>query len=225
MSTYGQTYLQIINAVLARLREASVSTISETTYSTFISKLVNQVKNEIERAYYWNALRDTYAVNTVSGTTSYTFTDAGPDAVVLNGWDTTTPRQLRRGTNAQFDAWYFGVTAANIQQGPPEWYIPAGISADYDLKIDVWPKPNSIVALSFNIYKPQADLSDATDVALVPQDVLIEEIVARAMVERGDEMAPKPGQPGETFIMRDLLTAAIAREAGHDDTETDWVVE
>lgn len=44
------------------------------------------------------------------------------------------------------------------------------------------------------------------------------------MIERGDEMAPKP-QPGETFIMRDLLSAAVAREAGHDDYENDWVPE
>ena len=34
-----------------------------------------------------------------------------------------------------------------------------------------------------------------------------------------------PAQPGETFIMRDLLSAAIAREAGHDDYENDWVPE
>jgi hypothetical protein len=224
MSTYGKTYLQIVNAVLARLREAAVATVSETTYSTLISGLVNQVRNEIERAYYWNALRDTYSVATVSGTTSYAFTGAGPDAVVLNGWDLTTPRQLTRGTNAQFDLWYFGVTAANIQTGNPEYYIPAGVSVGADVKIDVWPKPNAIVTLSFNIYKPQADLSAGGDVALVPQDVLIEEVLARAMVERGDEMAPKPVS-GETFIMRDLLASAIAREAGHDDDETGWVVE
>lgn len=225
MTTYGQTYLQIVNTVLARMREASVSTVSETTYSTFISKLVNQVKTEIEQAYYWNALRDTYAVNTVDGTTSYTFTGAGPDAVVLDGWNTTTPIKLKRGTNAQFNVWYFGVAAANIQTGPTTHFIPAGVSADYDLKIDVWPKPDATVyALSFNIYKPQADLSAGSDVALVPQNVLIEEVIARAMIERGDEMAPKP-QPGETFIMRDLLSAAVAREAGHDDDEMDWVAE
>lgn len=225
MTTYGQSYLQLVNTILARLREASVSTVTETTYSTFISKLVNQVKHEIEQAYYWNALRDTYSVNTVDGTTSYTFTGAGPDATVLDGWNTTTPIKLKRGTNAQFNSWYFGVASANIQTGPTTHFIPAGVSADYDLKIDVWPKPDSTVyALYFNIYKPQADLSDAADVALVPQNLLIEEVIARAMVERGDDMAPKPAQ-GETFILKDLLSATIAREAGHDDYENDWVPE
>lgn len=224
MATSGQTYLQIVNIVLARMRESSVSTVSETLYSTFISKLVNQVKSEMEQAYYWNVLRDTYAVATVADTTSYTFTGAGPEAIVLNGWDLTSPRQLRRGTNAEFDAWYFGVAAADIQTGAPTHYIPAGVSADYDLKVDVYPKPDAVYNLSFNIYKPQADLSAGGDVALVPQSVLIEETIARAMVERGDEMAPKP-RPGETFIHTHLLATAISREAGHDDTENDWVAD
>lgn len=224
MATYGKTYLQIVNLILKRMREATVATVTETTYSTFLADLVNQVKAEIEQAFPWNAMRDTYAINTVVGTTSYAFTGAGPEAVVISGWDTTSQRQIRRGTNAEFDAHFFGVSSANIQSGPPEKFIPAGISADYDLKIDLWPKPDAIYALQFNVYKLQDDLSDGGDVPLVPQNVLIEELIARAMVERGDETAPRP-QPGETFILKDLLASAISREAGHDDDEQNWVPE
>ena len=90
------------------------------------------------------------------------------------------------------------------------------------VKVDIWPKPDAVYAMMFNVYVGQDDLSAGTDVALVPQNVLIEETLARAMIERGDEMAPKP-QPGETFIMRDLLAAAVAREAGHDDSDMDWM--
>lgn len=226
MSAYGLTFLQIVNRVLSRMREATVASNTETTYSTFIGTLVNQVKAEIEAAYYWNALRDTYAVTTVDQTTSYTFTGAGPDAVVLAGWNTTSPRRLTRGTNEQFDAWYFGTT--DIQTGSVTHYIPAGVSADYYLKIDCWPKPvtgsGAGESLKFQIYKPQADLSADGDIALVPQSVLIEEVIARALNERGDESAPKP-KPGETFIMSDLLASAVAREADHDPYEHDWTAE
>lgn len=222
MSTYGLTYLEIVNRVLSRLREATVATVSETIYSTFIGTLVNQVKSEMEQAYYWNALRDTYAVNTVVGTTSYAFTGAGPEAVVLEGWNTTAPGQMKRGTNADFNSYFFGTTS--VQTGMVEQFLPAGVSADYDLKVDVWPSPDSIQALKFNIYKPQADLSDGGDIPLVPQSVLIEETIARALNERGDESAAKP-QPGQTFIMVELLSSAISREAGQDDTEMDWVPE
>jgi hypothetical protein len=222
MTTYGETYLELVNIVLARMREGSVATVSETTYSTFISKLVNQVKTEIEQAYQWNALRDTFAVATETGTTSYSFTDAGPEAVVIDGWDTTSQHRLKRGTNKQFNTWFFGTSS--VQTGPPRYFIPAGVSAAYDLKVDVWPEPDGVYDLSFNVYKTQPDLSAGADVTLVPQSVLIEEVVARAMVERGDEAAPKP-QQGETFILRDLLASAIAREAGHDPYELDWCAE
>lgn len=223
MASFGLTWLQIVNRVLARLREGSVATVSETTYSTFVGALVNQVKSEIEQAYYWNALRDTYEILTVDGTTSYSFTGAGSEAVVLEGWNTTQQGQLKRGTNAEFNAWYFGTT--DVQTGPTTHFIPAGVSADYDLKIDVYPEPDSEVqTLKFNIYKPQADLSADGDIALVPQSVLIEETIARAMNERGDDAAPKP-QPGETFILKDLLASAVAREAGQDDDEMDWVAD
>jgi len=221
MATHGQSYLDIVNLVLVRMREATVATVSETTYSTFISKLVNQVKTEIEQAFYWHALRDTFSVNTVVDTTSYTFTGAGPEAAVISAWDTTSGRQLKRGTNAQFDVLFFGVPVASIQTGAPQYYVPAGISAGYDVKVDIWPKPDAVYALMFNVYVGQDDLSAGTDVALVPQNVLIEETLARAMIERGDEIAPKP-QSGDTFVLRDLLAAAVARESGHDEDEMDW---
>jgi hypothetical protein len=71
---------------------------------------------------------------------------------------------------------------------------------------------------------PQDDLAANGTVPLVPQNVLIEETIARALNERGDETAPKPA-PGETFIMQDLLDGAIASDGGYDDSETDWTVE
>jgi hypothetical protein len=224
MATYGKTYLQLTNLVLERMREGTVATVTENLYSTLISRLINQVKNEIEQAFYWNALRDTYSINTVADTTSYTFTDAGPEAVVISAWDTTSQNQLKRGTNAQFDLFYFGVSSGNIRTGAPTHYLPAGVSTDYDLRIDLLPKPDAVYALQVNVYKPQDDLSAGGDVPLIPQGVLVEEVVARLMNERGDEAAPK-AQPGDTFIMRDLLSAAIAREAGHDDSEMDWETE
>ncbi len=219
-----QTWLQLTNECLKRMREGTVSAVSETTYSTLVGALVNQVKREIERAYYWNALRDTYSITTSDGVSSYGFTGAGPNAVVIDGWNTSTPGGITRGTNADFNAYFFGVTTAQTGSSV-EQFIPTGVTADYDLKIDVWPVPEATAqTLKFNLYVPQADLSADADVPLVPQDVLIEETIARLKVERGDDDAPKP-LPGETFILKDLLAAAVAREGGHDDDETTWVVE
>lgn len=215
-----QNYLAIVNEVLKRMREASVATISETTYSTFVGALVNQVKREIERAYYWNALRDTYSITTSNGVSSYGFTGSGPLAVVVDAWNTSAPGPITKGTSYDFNNKFFNTDA--VQTGTVTEYVPTGVTADYDLKVDVWPVPETTAqTLVFNIYAPQADLSASADVPLIPQDVLIEETIARAMVERGDDSAPRP-QPGETFILKDLLAQAVAAEAGDDDDEMTW---
>ncbi len=220
-----QTYIQVVNEVLARLREASVTTVSDTTYSTYLSKLVNQVKREMERAYPWNALRDTFTITTSNGISSYGFTGAGPNAWVIDAWNSTALGPITKSTSYDFNNKFFNT--ASVQTGSVEQYVPTGVTANYDLKCDVWPVPQTTAqTLTFNLYVPQSDLSAGADVPLVPQDVLIEETIARAMVERGDDSAPKP-QPGETFILKDLLSQAVAREAGMagDATETDWTPE
>jgi hypothetical protein len=222
MATHGLTFLQIINRVLSRLRESSVAAYNTTDYSTHIGNVVNAVKAEIEAAWKWNALRDTYEVSTTQGVTSYALTDAG-DCLILSAWNTTSSVQLLRGTNREFDRYFFG-SGATIPQGIPCKYLPAGLDENYDRKIDIYPAPSGVFTLKLNVSKQQADLAADGDIPLVPQPLLIEETIARLLVERGDENAPRP-LPGETFILRDLLAQEIAREVGHDDSETDWVVE
>ncbi len=51
------TYLQIVNKVLVRLREDTVATVVENSYSTLIGALVNRVKTEMEDTWRWHALR------------------------------------------------------------------------------------------------------------------------------------------------------------------------
>ena len=223
MSASGLTFLQVVNRVLGRLREGSVAANAETAYSTFIGTLVNEVKSEIEDAYYWNSLRDTFSVTAVAGTTNYVLTNARAHSAILDGWNTTNPGPLTRGTNAGFNDKFFGTTT--VATGSVQQYLPAGVDANHDLRVDIWPNPSSTNILKFNVFVPQAELSADATVALVPQSLLIEEVIARARVERGDEDAPRP-QPGETFICKDLLQSAISREAAHDGNELlDWQVE
>ena len=44
------TYLQLVNAVMRRLRESEVTSVSQNTYSALIGELVNQSKRYIENA-------------------------------------------------------------------------------------------------------------------------------------------------------------------------------
>ena len=58
------TYLEMVNDVLARLRETSVSTVNQTPYSTLIGKFVNDSKRQIEDAYKWNVLATSITLTT-----------------------------------------------------------------------------------------------------------------------------------------------------------------
>jgi len=227
MSASGFTHLQIVNRVLARLRESSVAAYNTTEYSTLISALVNQVKAEIEEAYYWNSMRDTYTVNTSTGVIHYALTSAGSNAVVIDAWNTTTGYPLARGTNADFNRRFFGVGNAGVLTGPPTEFVPAGVDDNFDFCVDVWPQPTaSANVLKFNVYAPQADLTLDATVPLCPQNVLIEETIARAKAERGDDDAQQadPSSPSGKFIRTDLLASAVARESGHDPEEMTWIV-
>jgi hypothetical protein len=226
MAASGLTFLQIVNRVLERMRETAVGSYDSTDYSTMIAGMVNSVKSEIESSWQWHAMRDTYTVTCSDGVAQYALTDAGMAAKVIDAWNTTHGLQLCKGTVAGFNQKFFGVGSNSVQTGSPTQYLQAGLDASHDPVVDVWPVPATgyLDTLKFNVYTPQDDLAANGTVPLVPQNVLIEETIARALNERGDEMAPKPA-PGETFIMQDLLDTAIAMDGGYDDDEMDWRVE
>lgn len=213
------TYLQVVNKVLTRLRESTVATVTENAYSTLIGSIVNKVKTEIEDAWRWHALRDTYSVDCAIGTVSYVLTGSGPDAVIIDAWNASQERQMSPGTVSKFNERYFGTLTP--QTGNPTEYVIGGLDANYDLSIDVWPKPSATDVLKFNLYKPQAELSAGADVPLVPIAVLVEGAVTRAMAERGDDGGVQTQQ--QEALYRDLLASAIARDAGRDESELIWV--
>jgi hypothetical protein len=226
MATYGLTLLQIVNRVLRRLREEEVAAYNTTAYSTHITDVINQVKNEIEASWYWHALRDTFSVPCTDQVSHYALTNAGANAEIIDGWNTATGQQLARGTNRSFNSKFFGTGSSAIQTGSPTEFLPAGVDTNLDLAVDVWPIPVTgyLDTLKFNVYVPQDDLAASATVPLVPQEVLIEETIARMLVERGEEGA-QPAAPGDTFLRRDLLAAAILRDGGTDATEWDWETE
>jgi hypothetical protein len=222
MAASGLTFLQIVNRVLARLRETAVATFNETDYSSHVAQVVNQVKTEIEDAWQWYALRDSYTVSAVNPTISYALTGTGMNAVVMSAWNRTHGLELEKAPNAELDRTYFGTpTGQTVPTGAVSKYVQNGLDDDFDIKVDIAPPPDTTQALLFNVYVPQADLAADATVPLVPQNLLIEETIARMQVEKGDEEAQRPLE-GETFIKQDLLDTAISRDQGVDPTEQDW---
>ena len=71
------TYLDLVNDVLVRLREAQVASVSQNTYSALIGKLVNDAKREVEDSWNWDTLRNTISFTTQQGTFNYNLANAG----------------------------------------------------------------------------------------------------------------------------------------------------
>jgi hypothetical protein len=218
MAAFGQTRLQIVNAALARLRETEVATTSSTTYANLIAKMLNSVKSEIETAWTWRDLRDTYEITATPGTTTYALTSSGQHARVLDMYNTTIPKKMTLGTFADFNKKFFAVSA--VQTGDPTEYLPGGLDNNYDLQVDIWPEPVTTNTLKANLYIPQNDPTADATVLLIPNQVLIEGIIAYALAERGDDNGTAAQDQMARY--RTMLSDAVAWEVGRDPSEQDW---
>jgi len=220
MPAVGSTYLQVVNFALRRLRRATMTDFSAPTdYQQFIMDLVNTVKTEVEQAWTWQALRDTYQVTTQDGVGTYAFTGAGAHAQVLSARNATYGGRILRGRNADFDDAY--LAGQTVPTGGVYLYIENGVDASYDMKVDVLNRPGTTTQLlNFNLYAPQADLSATTDVPKAPAWVIIEGVVAYAMQERADEAADKQMARFQT-----TLANAVANDVAGMPEDIDWEAE
>ena len=218
MPAYGQTKLQIVNAVLPRMREATVATSSSTVYASLVSAVLNTVRTQIEQAWMWKALRDTYTVTVTPGSVSYSLTGSGQFARIMDVWNTTSDAEVTPGSYHTFNERFFANDV--VSTGDVTEYNQVGLDSNYDIQIDIWPNVLATNVLKVNLYLPQADPATDSTVILVPNQILIEGMVAYLMAERGDDNGVAYQQQQQLY--QDMLAGAIAAEAGQDQTEVDW---
>jgi hypothetical protein len=202
------TYLELVNDVLVRLRESTVSTVGETTYSSLIGKFVNDAKRQIEDSYTWNALAQTVTITTSSGVSSYALTGAGQKFRVTDAINTTSVITLDNITVADMNRKLnFGTPSQSI----PSEFCYNGVDGNGDTKVDLFPVPNGVYTLLFDLIIPQANLSaDGTSVKVL--DYLVtQSAYARALIERGEDGGTNSTEAYALF--RSMLSDAIALES------------
>lgn len=210
------TYLECVNKVLRRLRENEVSTVNETPYSQLIGDLVNVVKVEIEDSWTWSALRTTLSVTTSSSVYNYTLTGSSTKLKVLDVTNDTDEWFIENQTSRWFTEQFLG---NNAQTGSPYYYNFNGVDSNGDTKVDFYPIPDGVYTISFKCVVPQSELTaDATRI-LIPSNLLIEGVLARAISERGDD----GGYAEQEQRYRNLAADLIAVEASHHFSETIWM--
>jgi len=202
------TYLELVNDVLVRLRESTVTTVGETTYSSLIGKFVNDAKRQIEDSYNWNVLGQTITVTTASGTSSYSLTGAGQKFRINDAINTTSVIALDNIAVADMNRKLnFGTPSQSI----PSEFCFSGVDGNGDTKIDLFPVPNGVYTLKFDVTVPQANLSaDGTSVKVL--DYLVaQSAYSRALIERGEDGGTNSNEAYALF--RGMLSDAIALES------------
>ena len=202
------TYLELVNDVLVRLRESTVSTVGETTYSSLIGKFVNDAKRQIEDSYNWNCLAQTITVSTTSGTSSYALTGAGQKFRINDAINTTSLIGLR---NIEFVDMNRKLNFSASSQSIPSEFCFSGVDGNGDTKVDLFPVPSGTFTLLFDLTIPQAALSaDGTSVKVL--DYLVtQSAYARALIERGEDGGTSSSEAYALF--RGMLSDAIALES------------
>ena len=202
------TYIELINDVLIRLRETTVATSGETTYSTLIGKFVNDAKRQVEDSFSWNALGTTVTLTTVAATYSYSLTGAGQKFQVMDVINTTSNIGMKNISFVEMNRYQNLVPTTN---GIPQYYAFDGVDASGDTKVTLYPRPDGVYSILFSLTVPQATLSsDATSV-LVSDALVAQNAYARALVERGEDGGLSSSEAYQLY--RSMLSDAIALEA------------
>lgn len=202
------TYLELINKILVRLRERTVSTANESAYSKLIGQLINDAKNELETAWEWNALKTTLTATTSSGVVSYNLTTAGQDASIIDVINDTSNVFMHYATNNDFNNWYLNMTPAT---GSPTKYNVNGVTSGGDIIMDVYPKPDGAYDLRVNLVIRTDDMSADADTPVIPWRPIEMLAYAKAVEERGEDGGQSAASAYQTAER--IAGDAIARDA------------
>jgi hypothetical protein len=211
-------YIQLVNSVLRRLRETEVSSVSDNAYSKLIGEFINDAKRQVEDAYAWNSLSETLSAVTADGIFNYILVGSGQRFRVIDVLNDTSNTVVTNATTKWMNEQFL---LKARQNGSPSYYNFNGTNSNGDTQVDLFPIPDGVYELRFNIIKPQVALESDADTLLVPSEPVIFNATARALAERGEDGGILAGEMA--FIYNQSLADAIAIESGRYIEESAWM--
>jgi hypothetical protein len=211
------TFLQLVNAVMRRLREEQATTINESDYSVLIGDFVNDAKRMVEDAWDWKSLRSDFNVTTVAGTSTYTLTGSGNRLEILHVYDTTNNVELRRLSLADVNKYKVQTDDTN---GTVMGYTVSHVDSNGDVVIKLHSTPDSVISLQVKAVLRPSELEDDADRLLVPSAPVVQYAYAFALRERGETGGQ--GATEQSAFARQELTNAIALDAALSPDELIW---
>lgn len=215
------TQLEIVNSVLTRLRESTVSTVSSSDYSKLIGAFVNDAKAEMEDMWFWT-VNETEVDTTILGdsaTRDYDLTETSDRSFLVRSQHDLVPMayDITSGANAQLmdiplkDLRAFRSTSRSIDV--VDQPIEFALKPDADGRgwtIELVQASSSARSWRTYWYAPQADLAtdgtDNTTEVLLPSRPIMLLALYMAQYERGE------AQPGGHEEQRAHTAIAAAME-------------
>lgn len=211
------TYLQLVNNVLIRLRENEVSSVGDTPYSSLIGVFVNDAKREVEDATNWQALNQTIIISTVSSVRNYTLTGSGQRFKTNQVLNDTEDVEVRQVAGNWIDRQYY---LATVQNAAPIYYNYNGVDSSGDTQVDLWPQPDAVYSVRFDLNIPQVDLSNNSDTVKVPPHLIQLLAYAKAVAERGEDGGMNFNEVYQQYRL--ALADAIAIERNRYGEDVVW---
>ena len=213
----SKNYLELTNDVLVRLREPEASSISDNAYVKLISKYVNDSKRQVEDAYNWNSLSETLSAVTDTDIFNYVLTGTGQRFRVIDVLNDTSNTVMVNATTSWMNKMFL---LSNSNKGTPYYYNFNGTNTNGDTQVDIFPIPDGVYDIRFNVIRPQVELVANSDKLLVPHEPVILGALARAQAERGEDGGV---QSAETYaLFKQSLADAISLESSRYVEESEW---
>mgnify|MGYP003647516153 CR=1 FL=1 len=218
------TFREVINEVLIRLREDTISSdwtgaindsASVSDYNKVIGALVNDSKRSIESYHDWMILRETVSIATVADTKNYNLS-SGQEFKILDVINTSTGNSLVQVSRAYLNS----IRYPTDSTGEPHYYGFNGADSSNNLKVDLSPVPTSVQTLSFDMVKYQDVLTDADTVLKVPSKPVILGAFARAISERGEDGGTQSSLAAQEAGA--AISQAVMVDSGNTQFESDW---
>jgi hypothetical protein len=210
-------YIELVNDVLVRLRESEVSSVNDNAYSKMIGKFVNDSKRMVEDSYNWNALYDTLTAVTTNDIFNYVLVGSGQRFRVIDVLNDTSDIELREASTRWMNQQFL---LNPTQKGTPDYYNFNGVDVNGDTQVDLFPIPNGVYNVRFNVVLPQPVLVNNADVLKVPYEPVVFLAYAKALAERGEDGGLASSEAYGLY--KTSLADAIALESGRYGEESAW---
>jgi len=212
------TYVNVVNNVLTRLREPTVTSVQDTTYAKLIGLFVNDAKREVEDAHDWNALASTVTLTTVAGTYNYTLTNSKTRFRVIDVLNDSSNYVMEYVPTTWMNKQFL---LTNQNNAAPYYYNFNGVNSNGDTQVDIFPIPNDVYTIRFNLTIPQDDLSSDSTKLLVPSHLVEQLAYSKAISERGEDSGVSSLEAYS--IYRNSLGDSISIETNHSDDKVQWM--